>query len=237
MARTVNKEAFARKRSEILDTAQRLIFSKGYQRMTIQDICGALSMSSGAFFHYFASKPAVLAALIERIQEGVEAPLRALVEDPALSALDKLRRFFTTLDQARVGQQAFIAELVQVWFADDNALLRDKVDEALVKRRAPLLTVIIRQGIQEKVFVTPYPAQAAEIILAMARGMSTALTRYMLAAQDDVTRTAAITAVVDTFAAYADAIERVLGASAPFLDRLNPAAVHTWLSAPTAPNT
>ena len=118
MARTSKPEEVIRKRSEILDAAQSLIYSKGYQRMTIQDIRGVLGISSGAFFHYFPSKAAVLTALIERIQEGVEAPIQAFVDDPALSGLDKLNRFFTTLEQARVSQQAFIAlnaELSKTW--------------------------------------------------------------------------------------------------------------------------
>ncbi len=46
-------------RNEILTAAQRIVFAKGYERMTIQDILADLKISSGAFYHYFDSKPAV----------------------------------------------------------------------------------------------------------------------------------------------------------------------------------
>lgn len=230
MARTVKPEEVTRKRTAILDAAQSLIYTKGYQRMTIQDIRGVLGMSSGAFFHYFPSKAAVLTALIERIQEGVEAPIQAFVDDPALSGLDKLNRFFTTLEQARVSQQAFIAKLAQVWLTDDNALVREKVEEALASRRTPLLTRIVQQGVSEGTLDTPFPARAAEIILALAGTMGTTVTRQMLAARHSLDRDAAVAALVDTYAAYADAVERVLGAP-PFFERPDAAAFNTWLFA------
>src|SRR5215207_8473593 len=91
MARTVNKEEYTAKRNQILDAAQRLIFTKGYERMTLQDILAELQISSGAFYHYFDSKPAVLEAFIERIREAAEQPLLPIVQDPHLSALEKLQ--------------------------------------------------------------------------------------------------------------------------------------------------
>lgn len=234
MARTVNHEEVARKRGEILDTAQRLIYAKGYERMTIQDIRGALSMSSGAFFHYFGSKAAVLEALVERIQEGVEAPILAFIDDPQLNALDKLKRFFGTLEQARVSHQAFIVELAQVWLADDNALVREKVEDGLASRRAPLLTRIVKQGVTEGSLTPPFPDRAAEIILALARSMGTTLTRLMLAALQGADQAQAIDAIVDTYAAYSDAVERVLGAPR-FFERPNAEAFRQWLGVETRP--
>ena len=140
MARTVKEQEYAAKRSQILAAAQRLIYTKGYERMTIGDILADLQISSGAFYHYFDSKPAVLEAVIEQMQKDVEQPLLPIVQDPRLSALEKLQRFFATLDTARTAQKAFIASLARVWFADENAIVREKVAEAIVERRAPLLT-------------------------------------------------------------------------------------------------
>ena len=67
MARIVKEQAYAVKRNEILDVAQRLVYTKGYEQMTIQDILDGLPISKGAFYHYFDSKQALLEALIERM--------------------------------------------------------------------------------------------------------------------------------------------------------------------------
>ena len=49
MARTVNLTEHAARRDEILDAAQRLILSTGYERMTVQDILDDRQISKGAF--------------------------------------------------------------------------------------------------------------------------------------------------------------------------------------------
>jgi AcrR family transcriptional regulator len=60
MARIVKEEEYLARRNEILDASLRLVYSKGYDKMTIQDILDQLHISKGAFYHYFDSKVAVL---------------------------------------------------------------------------------------------------------------------------------------------------------------------------------
>src|SRR5579864_2815063 len=105
MTRTVKEEEYTAKRNEILDAAQRLVFNKGYERMSIQDILDDLRISKGAFYHYFDSKPALLEAFIERGQDDLDKVFHAIVDDPNLSARDKFQRFFATLDRLRTSQQ------------------------------------------------------------------------------------------------------------------------------------
>src|SRR5262245_52501172 len=170
MARTVKVQEYTEKRNEILNAAQRLVYTKGYERMTIQDILAELRISSGAFYHYFDSKPAVLAAFIERIRQETEKPLLPIIHDSHLPALEKLRRFFATFDRLRNAQKTLVVELLRVWYTDDNAIVRQKVDEAVHEQRAPLLTEIVRQGLQEGVFTTVHPDQAGEVILSLMQG-------------------------------------------------------------------
>src|SRR5512139_475433 len=96
MARSVKEETYAVKRNEILDAAQRLVYAKGYEQMSIQDILNELKISKGAFYHYFDSKGDLLEALIERMRQDVEPIILPVVEDPRLRALEKLQRFFDT---------------------------------------------------------------------------------------------------------------------------------------------
>ena len=120
MARTVNQVAYTAKRNDILDAAQRLVYTKGYERMTLQDILADVQISSGAFYHYFDSKPALLEAFIERIRQAVEQPLLPIVHDPHMSALNKLQRFFDTLDRLRIAHKTDVIKLGRIWYTDDN---------------------------------------------------------------------------------------------------------------------
>ena len=230
MARTVKEQEYAEKRNEILDAAQRLVYTKGYERMTIQGILADLQISSGAFYHYFDTKPAVLEALVERMQQEAEQPLLSIVHNPSLPALEKLRRFFATLENSRTAQKTFLAGLARVWYADDNAIVRQKVDEAIIQRRTPMLAVIVRQGIQEGVFRTAYPDQVGRVILSLSLGLGSALARLLLSIEQADDKQRIMDDIVATYGAYTDAIERVLGAPSGFLDRLDLDTVRAWFA-------
>ena len=236
MARTINQEDHAAKRSEILDAAQRLITSKGYERMTIQDMLSDLGMSNGAFFHYFDSKPAVLEAIVEAGQDVAEKPILALIQNPQLSALEKLQGFFDLIDQARLAQRAMISELLPIWYADDNAIVRQKIDDLIVHRRAPLLNQIVQQGIAEGVFSLPHPAQAGEIIIALGRAMSNSHAKLLLASLQTQDIQGCVEGIVEVYAAYMDAIERVLGAQQNSLLRVDAAIVRVWVAPQSDPS-
>lgn len=223
---------YAVRRDEILDAAQQLIYTKGYEKLTIRDILDALQISNGAFYHYFDLKSMLLEAIIERGQDDLDKDFRAIVDDPNLSALDKLQRFFAVLDRSRIAQQTLIADLMRVWFADDNAIVREKTDAVFVQRRAPLLNTIVRQGIQEGVFTTPYPDQAGQTILSITRGMGNAVLKLVLAFDQEREQQHYIDDIVATNAASAEAIERVLGASSACVYRPTAEDVKAWLAVP-----
>src|SRR5215216_6388115 len=142
MARSVNEKEYALKRNQILDVTQRLIYTKGYEQMAIQDILDELRISKGAFYHYFDSKPALLEALIERIQQETLQILTPIVEDAHLTALAKLQRYFDTAVQWKTARKAFLIELLRIWYTDHNAIVRQKMWATLSKQAMLLLTSI-----------------------------------------------------------------------------------------------
>src|SRR5438270_11043439 len=114
MVRMVNEAAYAARRNAILDAAQRAVETKGYEQMAIADLLGELQISSGAFYHYFDSKPALLLALVERMGEQVEQLILPIVHDPESGALDKLQRFFATLDRGTLAHKEFVLAFLRV---------------------------------------------------------------------------------------------------------------------------
>jgi tetracycline repressor-like protein len=56
MARTLDPVAHAVRREAFLDAGQRLIATKGYTQLSIQDVLDELASSKGAFYHYFDSR-------------------------------------------------------------------------------------------------------------------------------------------------------------------------------------
>jgi AcrR family transcriptional regulator len=232
MARIVRPEQYAAKRADILNAVQRLMFSKGYERMSIQDILEEVRISSGAFHHYFPSRSALLEAFIEQVKEESGKPLRQLIDDPKLSAHEKFQGFFNTLDRLRMELKAEVVRIGRVWYSDSNAVVRLRVGEAIARQRAQLLGEIVRQGIGEGTFVAAYPDKAGEVIVALLQAMGDRHAELMLAldqTRDNDQRL--IEEIITTHAAYMDAIERVLGVPSHTFYRANAEAVQFWLKA------
>lgn len=230
MARIVNEAAYAAKRNAILGAAQRAVMTTGYEQMAIADLLGELQISSGAFYHYFDSKPALLFALVERMGDQVVQLVLPIVHDPTLGALDKLQRFFATLDREKLAHKEFVLAYLRVWYADENAIVRHKLYTARVKRLTPWLEEIIRQGVEEGVLTTPYPDQAARVVISLQEDLGYATVELLLSGErspDDLPR---FERIVE---AYADALERVLGAPAGCLRRPSREELSQWLAPPS----
>ncbi|MCU1642810.1 MAG: TetR/AcrR family transcriptional regulator [Nocardia sp.] len=80
----------------ILDTTEMQLDTLGFDRMTIETITNAVGITRGAFYFYFASKNAVLAALVARTVVTLRTEIEAADAsgEPALA----LRR---SIDQTR----------------------------------------------------------------------------------------------------------------------------------------
>ena len=224
MARIVKEHTV--RHNEILDAAQHLIYTKGYEQMTIQDILDDLQISKGAFYHYFDSKQALLEALVERIGEGAIQLLLPIVHDPVLPALEKLQRFLAVANRWKVGQKAFFLALLRVWFTDDNAIVRQKLRTTAIREVAPLLAEIIRQGIREGAMTATYPDQVGEVIASLSQDAGEAIGALILSFNpeyDDMQR------VERTVAVYTDAFERVLGVPAGSLTLIDDQTLKEWL--------
>jgi TetR/AcrR family transcriptional repressor of nem operon len=233
MARIVKEEEYAARRNEILDVVQRLVYTKGYEQMTIQDILDDLHISKGAFYHYFDSKGSALEALIERMVVVEVIPLlMPIVQDPHLPALEKLNRYFDTAVRWKTAKKTFMLELLRVWLADENAIVRQKLFNMSVKHVTPLLTEIIRQGIQEGVFTTSYPDQICHVINYILQGLSDTVIELLLSSETNRDAAHIESGVTAYIAALTDALERVLGAPRGSLNLIDPETLKEWFISP-----
>lgn len=231
MARTVNVAEHAARRDEILDAAQRLILTAGYERLTVQDILNDLQISKGAFYHYFDSKPAVIEALTARLVSDSERALAPIAKNPGMGALEKLQAFFGEIIRWKSERQNLFVAMLPVWYAPDNLAFRLLVDRESAKRLAPLLSAIVRQGVDEGQFATAYPDQAGAIIFAVIQALQDAMAQRLLAALHLSRSSPCVTEMVNTHGAHMEAIERYLGVPAGTLNRVDARTVKSWIAA------
>jgi len=229
MPRVVKEEEYAVKRNEILDAALKLIYTKGYEQMSIQDILDELKISKGAFYHYFDSKPALLDDLMDRMMDDAEQVLQPIVNAKDLPAVEKLQRYFAAGSRWKIDRKSFMLDLMRVWYTDSNALVRQKQGTAAIQRIGPMLAEIVRQGIAEGVFTTAYPDQIGNMIWGLAQGIQDSMAELLLADDPPLDALQRLEAIIG---AYSDTIERILGAPAGSLPLADIAMLKEWLVAP-----
>ncbi len=225
MPRVVKEHEYLSKRNEILDAGRRLVETKGYEPMTIQDILDEAHISRGAFYHYFDSKQALLEGIVDRMFDIAEDLIAPIIDDPQRPALAKFQKLFADLGRWKTEQKSFVLALLRVWYTDDNALLRHKVRRAMVRRVGPALAIIVAQGMQEGVFTAAYPDEVGEVALSLLQDLSDSLAGLLLTchpAQDNLPR------IERLVATYTDALERVLGAASGSLQIVDALTLREW---------
>ena len=236
MARVVNEKEYAARRNEILDVAQRLIYTQGYEKMSIQDILGELQMSKGAFYHYFDSKPALMEALTERMINEAQLVISPIADDPHLTAIEKFELYFNATARWKMAQKEFLMALLRVWYHDDNLVIRDKVTRSGMELILPLFKRIIHQGIAEGTFITPYPDQMAEVVMSLMLTLGDSLSIQILKSGtilDAQQREDLINTINKLAAAYTDALERILGCVTGSLNIIELDTLKSWLITPS----
>ncbi len=231
MARTIDEVTRVTKQNEILDCAQRLIYTKGYAEMSIQDIISELGISKGAFFHYFASKPILLEALLDRMsRQGMEV-VSPIADDPSMSPVQKLVSIIQAGMQWKSGQKAYMMAILKAWYSDENALVRQKTLGSSVLNIGELLNRVFQEGIAQGVFQTNFPAMAGKIVYALLTQMSDSLGYILLRVNSDPPgdKEIAINEMDQVIRAYTDSIERILGAKPGTIHLIDLEAMRDWL--------
>ena len=157
--RTV-KEAEERK-NEILDVAERLFGTKGFDNTSTSDILNEVGIARGTLYYHFKSKEDILDAMIDRMTGRLVEKAAALLAKKEIPVLKRLTMMMTALNvTGSLGQ-----EIMEQVHKPQNALMHQKMQERLLAGVNPLVTALIREGIAQGICKTEYPAEVAEMTL------------------------------------------------------------------------
>lgn len=149
----------------MVEAARRVFREKGYSAANVTDIIKEVGISQGTFYIYFDGKEAVFDAVAEAIVlEGYDV-INGIVTQEDLSALEKINQTMAYL---------MTLETTERWTDEPAARrlrhLRDRVGGNALDLYTPLVTDIIKQGVDEGLMHVPYPAATAAFFLAVSWG-------------------------------------------------------------------
>lgn len=154
------KDAEERK-NEILDVAERLFCTKGFDYTSTNDILNEIGIARGTLYYHFKSKEDILDAMIERLTNQMVAKAATIALDESIPVLERLTNTILSLNvDNELGNM--IMEQVH---RPQNALMHQKLEDVLLERVNKLITKIAEDGIKQGIMQTDYPAEAVEMIM------------------------------------------------------------------------
>lgn len=164
MARNAHPEETVRR---ILDVAEELFCTRGYEHTTMADIVDGLGgLTKGAVYHHFKSKEDIFEAVFERANRPLIERCDRVMADRSLTGLEKIR----ALDQASAeGPSA------ELWSAmrpspdpvQSARILAREYADALETARA-YVEPAIREGVADGSIACDFPRETAEVMLLVA---------------------------------------------------------------------
>ena len=146
----------------ILDTATRLFLQKGYDETTLQDIIDATKLSKGAIYHHFASKEAILIAVVDRMGDFNSAVLAEIRDRKGLTGAEKLRELFRT--SMTLSFQGKILHMLP--FIIENPKFMALQMQSILGEAAPdYILPILKEGIADGSIHTDHPEELSEVLL------------------------------------------------------------------------
>ena len=198
------------RRNELLDSAQTLFFSKGYEATTVADIMERAGVSKGGFYHHFTAKDDLLEALGERLAAEAVDRLQPILEEDGLDAVTRMNAVLSQARRFKVEDATAIRATFDVVFKAENIVLYHRVNRAVSKVMLPLFAAILTQGKEEGRFRIDDPATTAEIVMHL--GASTHdVVAHAIEASGTPRASEAAAALDERLRQQGIAIDRILG--------------------------
>jgi len=198
------------RKNEIVTAAQAQFMQKGYDTTTIQDIIDALGIAKGTFYHYFKSKDELLDEIVERLITDMSDRIKSIL-DTKKSAIEKFNDVFKLGTVYKVENIEVFTILMKTLYREENNIMRDRMFRSSIKRNGPIIAEIVRQGIHEGVFDTPYPEAIGEIMINHGKILNEGIVEMILDPHSDTEKLT--TLMIEKIKIYETTLERILGAT------------------------
>jgi len=151
------------RRNELLDAAEHLFTTKGYQDTSITDIVQQVQVAKGTFYYYFKSKEEILDEVLLRLIEEDAKRMRQVLTNASLPPVRKL----TLLLLAQNPQPGNRKDrMTEEFHRRGNAEMHQRGTQLAIERLAPILAEAVREGVVQGVFATDTPLEDMQMLLA-----------------------------------------------------------------------
>lgn len=152
------------RRNEILDAADELFGQKGFDGTSTNDILEKVGIARGTLYHHFKSKKDLIDVLIERYSTRLLGAAQEIAADKSIPVVERIIRVVMAMNLSGGSSK----EIIEHIHHPQNALMHQKIQRVIINGVTPILTEIIREGIEQEFFNTPFPYECMEMIVTYA---------------------------------------------------------------------
>ncbi len=163
----------------------------------VSDIVKQAGVAQGTFYYYFKSKEVILDAITDKYISIIIQSMEKISKDEGLNAIEKLVKIFKfslSFRDDTLGIMQYVDD-------EKNIHLQRKYEQRIPFETVGPLAHIFKEGVDEGIFNTPYPEDAAKAF----NGISSMVLQGIDANHD-------LNEIKRRFMVIFDFIERILGA-------------------------
>ncbi len=167
-------------KKRILDKAERLFITRGYEKTSVNSIIASSGTSKGTFYYYFDSKETVLEEISDRLVDGMRIKMEYIYQNEDLDPIALYNRLFEVLNEFKLENKELVLAVFEYTNKSDNLFLRQKMMQRDLDDFKPLLAGVIEKGIKENAFHCDHPAETAEMFIRMTYTFSETMANIMI---------------------------------------------------------
>lgn len=149
------------RKNEILDAADKLFTQKGFDGTSTNDILEAVGIARGTLYYHFKSKEDIMDSLIDRYSTSVLTRAKEVAENKSIPVYERIVQTVMALNMNHDSGK----EIIEHIHKPQNALMHFKAQKAILNGLTPILTEIVKEGIEQGLCTTPYPYEAIEMLV------------------------------------------------------------------------
>ena len=155
------------KYNQILDALQEMLENRDIRSISVSEIAQKAGIGKGSIYYYFPSKDAIFDALVKRNYKKSLETAKHLAVQTEISPFTRMAMLFEAFrsSSSEFLKREIISESESKKQKYEQAYVHQNFLRHVISELKPVLTEIIRQGIEKDLLHFDYPDALAEIVL------------------------------------------------------------------------
>ncbi|MBE6488604.1 MAG: TetR/AcrR family transcriptional regulator [Methanosphaera stadtmanae] len=153
-----------KRKKMLLKIAYDLFLTKGYDNTSVDEIIEKAQIAKGTYYYYFQSKEQMLEEVIDMMIKN-EVKMAEQIIRTDISVPQKIVGILTSMKPTEEEQP-----IKNTLFQEENVLMHHKVRKKLIDTLTPLLSEVIKEGVNEGIFKCDNIPERVKMLLIISDG-------------------------------------------------------------------